>query len=99
MHPYQRLQWTIGFSLIIWLPVALGMLGDRIALAPGALYYVGALVFAWIGTGVIEKIINNYRATQNHVMRAQREIERIERRTKRLQEEADEAQRRRATDS
>lgn len=81
MTPHGRAEWALGLSLLIWSPVALAIVSGSIPLYLGGLYYLAALAIAWVGTGVIAGIVNNYRGVVDNLERAKREIEEIERRS------------------
>ena len=96
MSPYSRLAWALGSSLIIWAPVALSIVTKHTDLATGGIYYLGALLLTWFGTGLIDRIMAGYRQTSNRLELAKRQIELIERRN--AADQAAEPQHRRSTD-
>ena len=78
--------------MIIWAPIAMAVLADKMAVWTGGIYYTLALGFSWFGTGIVQRIINSYRHTQDAVHRAKRQIELMER------QQAEQARHRRADD-
>ncbi len=80
MNPHTRTAFALGGSLLIWSPVAISVLNGGTELSTGGLYYLLALVFAYIGTGVISMIMDSYKRSAMEVERAKRQIELLERR-------------------
>jgi len=81
MNPESRMIWTLGGALAMWSPVALGMFAGKVDVAIGGLEFLGALAFAYIGTGIVGAITKGYRSTAEHAERLKRQIEQIEQRT------------------
>ena len=78
MNPFSQLKWALIAALLMWSPVAFGMISGHIDVFDGGLLFIAALIFAYVAMLIIGGLINRYQHTQRMVMRAQREIERIE---------------------
>ncbi len=90
MNPYSRMMYTLIGALLIWAPAALLTFNGKTDLTQAGLYFLGALLLAYIGTGIISHINHSYRQTAHRLFMAKRQIEIIERR----QREEDELKRR-----
>ena len=86
---------------MIWIPGLLQVLRGRTDISTAGLYFVAALILAWIGTGVVAGITNRYQRTLHGVERAKHQIAVMERRAelKAKREEEDEQHRRRKNDN
>lgn len=78
MTPDSRLFYTLIAALILWAPVAMSMATGGIEIFNGGLIFLGALLLAWIGSGIISSIITSYRNTNYRVDEAKRQIEKLE---------------------
>ncbi len=91
MSPYGRTMWTLLVALILWSPAAIRTLVGNLDLSVAGMYFLGALLFAYMATGIVDMIVTNYRRTAEQVEFTKRKIELME-------QQAAAEQRRRATD-
>lgn len=91
MSPYSRMIWTLIVALVLWSPACLQTIGGQLDATISALYFLGALLLGYIGTGIVDAIANGYRRTSERVEYTKRQIELLE-------EQAQREQRRRSTD-
>lgn len=82
MSPFTRFSWTLMLALLIWVPALIQLFRNDLALHIAILYLIGALVFAWIGMGLLEGLLNSYAREQQAALekarRVQQEIREIE---------------------
>jgi hypothetical protein len=79
MNPYNRMIWTLLCALVMWLPAATGVFNDQIQIHIGGIFFVGALLVAYVGVGIVGQISNGYRSTHDQLAHAKRQIEALER--------------------
>ena len=91
MNPDTWLSWTLGITLLLWSPAAISMASGNLDILKSGLIFLAALIFSWIGTGVVSHIVETYRNNNQQVEMAKRQIEALEKRH--------EQQRRRASDA
>lgn len=91
MSPYSRMMWTLIAALILWSPACLQTVSGQLDATISALYFLGALLLAYMGTGIVDAIANNYRRTAERVEYTKRQIQLME-------EQALREQRRRSSD-
>lgn len=94
MTPDSRLAWTLGLTLLLWAPAAVGMITNDLDITKSGLIFLGALLFSWVGTGIVSHLVESYRQSNYQVESAKRQIEALERRHEDQRE-----QRRRKSDS
>ena len=92
MTPDGRMAWTLGAALAAWSPAAIAMATGKVELLNGGLIFVAALIAAWIGTGIVSMIMENYQRSNRRVEEAKLQIQRLEQRAEAR------AERRRAAD-
>ncbi len=92
MNPYARTMWTLIVALILWSPACLQAVGGHLDATIAGLYFLGALLLAYMGTGILDMIVTNYRRTAEQVEDTKRRIEAMEK-------QAAGEQRRRSTDT
>lgn len=98
MNPNTRTAIALGMSLVLWAPVAVSVVNGRQDVMIGGMYYLGGLLLAWVGTGIIATLVNGYRKNIDDLDRAKQEIEEIERRAERDRERQEERHNRRSSD-
>jgi len=91
MSPHTRTGLALAIALLLWAPSAIGSLSGGTEASTTGLVFLGALAFSWIGTGILQGLINGYADGIRKIEQAKLEIELLEAR-------ANEQQNRRRTD-
>jgi cytochrome b subunit of formate dehydrogenase len=98
MSPQSQLRWAIIAGLLMWAPAGFAVVFGHMDILRGGLLFVAALIIAYIGMSILGYLINTYQQTQEMVARAQKQIERIERRNAEDKAAEEEEERKRRSD-
>ena len=94
MNPHSRMIYALGSALLLWIPAAYRVLTGSLELYKAGLFFLAALIFAWIGTGFISSILENYQRQARVILQAKEQIAVIERRAEMYQRRKEDEERR-----